>query len=114
MKFIVDECTGTNAAEWLKMQGFEVLSVFDDWRGASDVEILQKSVDEDFIIVTNDKDFGELIFRQKLPHKGVIFLHPKPNNFKQRIILLENLFSYMQESLVGKFIVVTNEAIRIG
>jgi predicted nuclease of predicted toxin-antitoxin system len=113
MKFIVDECTGSTVAEWLKTQGFEVISVFDDWRGASDVEILQKAVEEDFIVVTNDRDFGELIFRQNLPHKGVIFLRPKPNNFKQRIVLLERLFAHVQETFAGKFIVIGNEAIRI-
>jgi predicted nuclease of predicted toxin-antitoxin system len=42
MRFLVDECTGTSVANWLKKENHEVYSVFEQWRGASDEAILEK------------------------------------------------------------------------
>lgn len=43
-------------------------------QGASDVEVLELANREERIMITFDKDFGELVFKEKLIHKGVIFL----------------------------------------
>ncbi len=113
IKFLVDECTGTNVAKWINEQGFDVFSVFDELRGASDKEILEKCFNEDYILITNDKDFGEMIFRQKEAHKGIIFIRCEPNNFKKRIEVLELLFKNHLSELSLNFVVVTNDKIRI-
>lgn len=74
MRFITDEIMGPTVAKGLAAEGHEVFSVYDDSPGIDDEEILQKAYREDFIVITCDKDFGELVFKNKLPHKGVIFL----------------------------------------
>jgi predicted nuclease of predicted toxin-antitoxin system len=74
MKFIVDECTGSNVANFLLKNNFDVISVFDEFRSASDEFILAKCYNESFIIITSDKDFGEMVFRQNLKHCGIILL----------------------------------------
>jgi predicted nuclease of predicted toxin-antitoxin system len=63
MRFLVDECTVSAVATWLRDQGHEVFSVFDEARGASDGAILQRAFAEDRILITNDKDFGEKVYR---------------------------------------------------
>lgn len=73
MRFLVDEYTGPKAAEWLREQGHKVFSVFDDAKGVSDDEVLAKAFSETWILITNDKDFGEMIFRERREHHGVIF-----------------------------------------
>jgi predicted nuclease of predicted toxin-antitoxin system len=40
MRFLVDECIGPFSARWLKEQGHDVFSVFDEQRGMDDDEIL--------------------------------------------------------------------------
>lgn len=42
MRFLVDECTGTSVADWLKSENHDVFSVFEQWRGALDDAILEK------------------------------------------------------------------------
>lgn len=42
MRFLVDECTGSTVAKWLRNQGYEVFSVFDEVRGISDEQIIRK------------------------------------------------------------------------
>jgi predicted nuclease of predicted toxin-antitoxin system len=62
MRFLVDECTGSTVARWLRDRGYEVFSVYDEARGISDDEVLQKGLNENWILITNDKDFGYKIF----------------------------------------------------
>jgi predicted nuclease of predicted toxin-antitoxin system len=74
MRFLVDECTGPAVALWLRQQDHDVISVYDEIRGADDRKVIEKAYEQNRILITNDKDFGELIFREKKPHKGVILL----------------------------------------
>jgi predicted nuclease of predicted toxin-antitoxin system len=71
MRFLVDECTGPSVAAWLRDQNHEVFSVFDEARGMDDDVIIKKALDEDRILITNDKGFGDKIYREGRPHKGV-------------------------------------------
>jgi predicted nuclease of predicted toxin-antitoxin system len=59
MRFLVDECTGPAVAAWLRSHGHETFSVFDEARGIDDAEVIRKAYDESWILITNDKDFGE-------------------------------------------------------
>lgn len=73
MRFLVDECTGPAVARWLIQQGHDVFSVYDRAPGISDQEVLQRAFSEDRILITNDKDFGERVFREGHPHKASFF-----------------------------------------
>lgn len=55
-------------------ENHEVFSVFDEARGMTDDEVLTKAFVENRILITNDKDFGEMIFRERRNHHGVIFM----------------------------------------
>jgi len=39
-----------------------------------DDEIIVKAFAEDWILITNDKDFGDKVYRERYPHKGLILL----------------------------------------
>ena len=47
---------------------------FDQARGIDDDTIIQKALEENWILLTNDKDFGEKVFRDSRLHRGVILL----------------------------------------
>lgn len=74
MRFLVDESTGPSVAEWLHEQGHEVFSVYEMARGIDDDTIVQKAFNEDWILITNDKDFGEQVYREQKPHHGIVLL----------------------------------------
>lgn len=113
MRFLVDECTGPTVAKWLVAAGHDVVSVSPDKKGISDREVLEMAVKEERVLITNDKDFGELIFKEKLSHRGVIFLRISDETPKNKISILENVIQNHQE-LIGqlRFIVVTEKSIR--
>lgn len=72
MRFIVDESVGPSVAAWLGQQNHQAFSVYDEARGMSDDDILDKAASEDWILITTDKDFGEMIYRDQRLHSGVV------------------------------------------
>ncbi len=46
MRFLVDECAGPALARWLRGRSHEVFSIYDDARGMSDEDILEKASSE--------------------------------------------------------------------
>ncbi len=114
MRFLVDECTGPAVARWLRDQGYEVFSVYDEARGIDDEAIIQKAFDEDWILVTNDKDFGEKVYREGLPHHGIIFLRLQNERAANKIATLRRLLENHTDRLTDQFVVVTETRIRFG
>ncbi len=113
MRFLVDECTGPAVAQWLRLQNHDVISVFYEIRGADDRKVIQKAFEQNRILITNDKDFGELVFREKKPHKGVILLRLEDERAANKIVVLQRLLEKYENSLPGNFIVVTETTVRI-
>ncbi len=95
MRSIVDECTGHSVARWLREQKHDVYSVYDESRGMNDDDILKKAFDENWILITNDKDFGEMVFKEKRPHKGVVYLRLEDEISKNKIETLKRLLWQM-------------------
>lgn len=114
MRFLVDECTGPTVAQWLRERGNEVFSVYEDDRGMNDEEILEKAYREHWIIVTNDKDFGEKVFRDHYPHHGIIILRLDDERAANKIRVLNHLLSSHEHHLTDRFVVVTERLIRFG
>ena len=112
MRFLVDECTGTKVAAWLKAQGHQVFSVYDEGRGMDDQEIILKAHDEDWILVTNDKDFGEKVYREHHPHRGVVFLRLGDERASNKIDVLRRLLESHSDQLPGQFVVVSEGQVR--
>lgn len=78
----------------------------------SDTDLLSKAYSEDWILVTNDRDFGELIFRERREHKGVIFIRLADERSANKIAVLRHVLDNYAERLQGQFVTVTEKRIR--
>jgi predicted nuclease of predicted toxin-antitoxin system len=67
MRFLTDENIARSIVGLLREAGHDVLSAKESTKGAADRDILARAVVEARILVTFDKDFGELAFRSRLP-----------------------------------------------
>ena len=115
MHFLVDECTGPAVARWLRTQDHDVFSVYDDARGLDDAAIITQAWQDNRILITNDKDFGEKIVREHYPHHGVIFLRLKDERAHNKIAVLKRFLSlYAEHLLTPQVIVVTETKVRFG
>jgi len=112
MRFLVDECTGPAVARWLRQRQHDVFSVYEEARGMDDDEIIQKAFAENRILITNDKDFGEKVYRERWPHKGVILLRLEDERAANKIDVLRRLLERYADRLVGNFVVVTETKVR--
>ena len=112
MRFLVDECTGPKVAAWLRDQGYEVFSVFDEVRGTEDDTVIRKAHDENWILITNDKDFGEKVFRERRPHRGIIFMRLQDERAANKIDVLQRLLEGYSKRVKDQFIVVTETRVR--
>ncbi|MEI7450476.1 MAG: DUF5615 family PIN-like protein [Desulfomonile sp.] len=113
MRFLVDECTGPAVAQWLREQKHQVWSVYEEGRGMDDDDIVQKAFVENWILITNDKDFGEKIYRERRPHKGVVFLRLRNERAANKIASLRRLLKGYANQLANGFVVVTESQVRI-
>ena len=112
MRFLVDECTGPAVARWLRNQAHDVFSVYEDARGMADDDVLAKAHSENWILITNDKDFGDKIYRDQHPHHGVVLLRLKDERASSKIDAIEKLLDGYKDRLVDEFVVVTERRVR--
>ena len=78
----------------------------------SDREIIQKSYEENRILITCDKDFGDLAFGERRPHGGVVLLRLETYRPDTIIWVLERLIDEHGGRLSGRFVVVTGDRTR--
>jgi len=112
MRFLVDECTGPAVASWLRDQNHEVFSVFDEARGMDDDDIIGKALDEKWILITNDKDFGDKVYRDGRLHRGVILLRLDDERPHAKIETLSRLLTAYRNRIPDSFLVVTERQVR--
>jgi predicted nuclease of predicted toxin-antitoxin system len=112
MRFLVDESTGPKAANWLAELGHEVFSVYESARGMKDDVIVQKAYLENWILITNDKDFGEKVYREQKSHHGIILLRLGDERAQIKIEVLEHLLTNYADRLAEQFVVATEKSVR--
>src|SRR5437016_13515600 len=74
MKLLADESVDRQIVERLRQNDHDVAYIAEMEPGISDEIVLQRANQNEAILVTADKDFGELTFRQKLIHHGVVLI----------------------------------------
>lgn len=77
-----------------------------------DEEIIEKAFDENWILITNDKDFGEKVHREKRRHRGVVFLRLRDERAINKIETIRRLLAAYKERLADRFVVVTETRVR--
>ena len=114
MKFLLDQNVEARVAVFLKDQGHDATRIGRDYpAGLPDEEVLAIAHREQRILLTNDKDFGDLIVLRQLPHVGVVlFRLPLDVTAEQRIRALESLLLSYRHQL-DRSLVVTPQGVRV-
>jgi len=74
VKFLVDECVDSDLVPKLRSEGHDVLYVVEYNPGILDNELLNMAYSEKRILLTEDKDFGELVYRLKKSAFAIVLL----------------------------------------
>ena len=112
MKFIVDENIPFEVFQILKDKGLDITSVTSEYKRLSDDEILSKAVKEKRVIITFDKDFGKMIFKEKKNSFGVVLLRIRPQSVDYILSQLTKVLDLGINFSIS-FCVVGNHTLRI-
>ena len=112
MDFLADECCDRGLVEILRRSGHDVVYVFESRQGAADDDILAMAFDQRRILLTEDKDFGELVYRLKKPAHGIILIRIGVKNRNLKWPRLKKLFDAYPERCAGRFVVVDENKFR--
>ena len=74
MRFLADECVDRQIVDRLRHDGYTVLYVAEMEPGISDHDVLDLANHEGAVLLTADKDFGELVFRQDKVARGIVLV----------------------------------------
>ena len=99
--------------DWLRVQGHDVLAVRDTARGSPDPQVLALAMEQARMLLTADKDFGDLAFRKGLPAPGIIFLRLRSACRQEYLDLFMSRWPDMSHNVAGNFVVVANRAVRV-
>lgn len=113
MNVLVDVSAGQSVADLLRSLGHDTAFVRDRDPTMSDSDILIWAVTESRLVVTMDKDFGELIYRSGQVHAGVLLLRLEAARTPEKLRIVTDIFAAHDKDLPGHFSVYQNGRLRI-
>lgn len=113
LRFLADESCDFAAVRALRAEGFDVISVAEASSGANDEWVIEFALRERRILLTEDKDFGQLVFAAGRKSVGVVLIRfPARARSAVGARMLELVREHV-DRLVGSFVVLQPKRIRI-
>ncbi len=113
LRFLADESCDFAVVRILRKAGYDVLAVSEVTSHSDDRELIEQANQEKRILLTEDKDFGWLVFVTDAESAGVILIRFPGNARKTLASTVLELVSEHRNQLLGTFIVVQPGHIRI-
>jgi predicted nuclease of predicted toxin-antitoxin system len=113
MTIVADESVDFGIIKLIRSLGIEVLSIVEISPGIKDEEVIIIALKNQCLLITEDKDFGELTYRLKLEHKGILLIRLSGLQRKERINMVADLIIAHFDKLCNNFSVLDNRGIRI-
>ncbi len=113
MRFLADENIENEIVESLRIAGHDVLDLKEISPGIGDLEVLALATETRTVIITNDKDFGELVFRDQKLAGGIILLRLGIMSSEEKAERLRESIRIHSAEMISAFTVITPDGIRI-
>jgi predicted nuclease of predicted toxin-antitoxin system len=114
MRFLADESCDFRVVRALRAAGHDVIAVIESMPGADDSAVIAISNREHRILLTEDRDFGRLVYASALPSCGVVLLrYPTASRNKLPSTLVEFVAQY-GDQIARRFVVLEPGRARIG
>lgn len=113
MRFLADESCDFDLIRLLRKSGHDILAIAEISPRAEDTDVIERAVREERVLLTEDKDFGQLVFAHGKEVRGVVFLR-YPTSVKQKLFQdVIRLVEQHGKKLAGCFVVVEPGRTRI-
>ena len=114
MRFLLDQSADARLIAVLHHRGHDAIRVGRELPpGLPDTDVLAFAVQANRILITDDRDFGELVFRRLKPHTGVIYLRLGPD---ATLPIMTARLGYVLDHYadqLDEFLVVTRHEVRV-
>jgi predicted nuclease of predicted toxin-antitoxin system len=114
VRFFVDECIGASLVTELRDRGHDVVWAQDDHATLPDNQILAFATQENRVLISEDRDFGTLVFGRRQPAIGIIIVHVSDFLIPATALaaLVADVIAEQQGSLVGCFLTIEPGRVR--
>lgn len=113
IKFLADVNIEKPVVDFLLKQGYDIKWIPDFDCEMVDEDLLKLANKEKRVLITNDKDFGELIFLQKSLSVGIILIRVRGQRSQDKVKLMKKLLMGYRDKLIKHYVVLTKDKIRI-
>jgi predicted nuclease of predicted toxin-antitoxin system len=113
VNIVADENVEKQIVHRLRAKGHEVLYIAELDPGVGDEAVLLRSRELNAILITADKDFGELVFRQRLHHAGIMLIRLDGLTPDQKADTVAAAFDAYGDALPQRFAVVSERSLRL-
>jgi predicted nuclease of predicted toxin-antitoxin system len=106
VRWLADECVAAPLVAFLRADGHDVLYVAEAAAGLSDADVVALAVRDRRLLLTEDKDFGDLVFRRERVVPGVVLMRINPENPVLKAMRLAAAVERYGEGLFGRYMVI--------
>ena len=113
LKFLVDVGVGKGIEKYLLEEGYDTKVVRNIDPRMEDEEIIRTAISENRMIITMDKDFGELVYHSSMEHSGVLLLRLEDATGSEKLLVVKHIMKNYSDRIKNCFCVFQNDKFRI-
>jgi predicted nuclease of predicted toxin-antitoxin system len=113
MKILADENLDGPLVAWLRSIGHDVLWAAETAPGESDERLADQALEEERVLITSDRDFGELVFRHGIRLPGVVLLRIRAGSAASLLAAFRDQWPVVEGKVAGHFVVVGRGRLRL-
>jgi predicted nuclease of predicted toxin-antitoxin system len=113
IKFVLDVGVGYKVWHYLTNNGYDATLITAINPSMSDSDILAIAENESRMVITMDKDFGDLVYHSGKAHKGVLLLRLEDATGDEKATTMQFIMQNFKDQIEGKFCVFKNGRLRI-
>jgi len=113
MNFLADESCAWPVLRVLREAGHDVVAISEVARGAADEQVLERALNEKRVLITEDRDFGELVYARGRPSAGVILIRFPSRARQAKLATVVEAVAKLGSRLQDAFTVIEAGRVRI-
>ncbi len=113
LSLLADENIDQRLVSSLRLAGISVYSVAELSPGITDEEVMKLSENLGALILTDEKDFGEIVFRKQRSCRGIVLLRLTGVDYSRKADHVIQVIDRYGSEMIGKFVVITAERVRM-
>ena len=112
-RYLADEGVDFRIVRALREAGYSIVSVREESPSIPDTQVLARALELDAVLLTEDKDFGDMVFLQKKSAPGILLIRLAGLPGSRKVELVTKMFAQHATEFRGSFSVLTDRALRI-